>query len=177
MTALTLAMRHGERLGRVYAFGANMDRRGVKSGAGEAPILAAVAPRLMADYRALSPSPEAFGRLSAAVRAMQAAQPDTPLGELAAIRGPAVLIAGAEHDEFITPDHPAYLAKAIPGAALEIFADASHFAPWQCPQTFTRSVLAFLDGRPSFRTRGRNNPTLRRKAGGTIAPRQRLCRD
>lgn len=178
VTALVLARRHGERLGRVYAFGANMDRRGVRTGAGDAPILAAVAPRLVADYRALSQTPDAFPGLSAAVRAMQKAQPDYAPEELGSISVPAVLIAGADHDEFITDEHPAYLARAIPGAELEMFIAASHFAPWQCPKTVTRSILAFLNNeRPSFRMRGRNNPALGRRAAPAAVPRQRPCAD
>lgn len=146
---LVLAMRHGARLSKVYAFGANMDQRGARRGVFEAPILKQVIPRLAADYLALSPASGGFGALHEAVEAMQEIEPDYGASELAAIRGPAVMIADGGHDEFITQDHQAYLANTIPGAELQIFPDASHFAPWQQPEAFNRSVIAFLGRGPA----------------------------
>lgn len=145
--ALVLAMRHGERLSHVLAFGANMDQHGVRADASRAPILKQLMPRLAADYAALSPIPEGFALLREAVKAMQERQPDYKASDLAAIRGPAVMIAGAAHDEFIAREHQAYLARTIPGATLQMFADASHFAPWQQPDAFNRTVIAFLGER------------------------------
>lgn len=145
--ALVLAMRHGDRLSRVYAFGANMDLQGVRANAGDAPILEQVAPRLMADYAALSPTPEGFARLHQAVRAMQQVQPDYSASQLAAIHGPAVMIADGADDEFVTAEHQAYLARVIPGAQLRLLAGSGHFAPWQQPDGFNREVIAFLGGR------------------------------
>lgn len=144
IVALVLAMRASERLSGVYAFGANMDRRGVRPNASEAPVLKQVAPRLAADHAALSPDPGGFDALRKAVRTMQETQPDYDAALLRAIRGPAITIAGAEHDEFIKPEHPAYLARVIPRARLEMFADTGHFAPWERPEAFNRSLTAFL---------------------------------
>ena len=144
--ALVLAMRHGDRLSRVYAFGANMDLQGVRGDAGDAPILKLVAPRLMADYAALSPTPDGFAQLHKAVRAMQQAQPNYSASQLASIRGPAVMIADGAEDEFITAEHQAYLARTIPGARLRLFPGSGHFAPWRRPDVFNRDVIAFLRG-------------------------------
>ena len=144
--ALVLAMRRGDRLSRVYAFGANMDLQGVRSNAGDAPILKVVAPRLIADYAALSPTPDGFARLHQAVRAMQATQPNYSASQLAALRGPAVMIADGAEDEFVTAEHQAYLARVIPGAQLRLLPGGGHFAPWQQPDAFNRDVIAFLGG-------------------------------
>jgi pimeloyl-ACP methyl ester carboxylesterase len=62
---------------------------------------------------------------------------------LAAIQVP-VAIVQAEHDEFIKPDHAAYLARTIPGAELALLPDVSHFAPLQRPGEFNAAMLAFL---------------------------------
>lgn len=141
---LVLAMRHGERVERLYAFGANMDQEGVRSDASAAPILGEVGPRLAADHADLSGDPLGFAALHLAVRAMQKTQPQYKVADLAAIRGVAVTIADGAQDEFITAAHPAYLARTIPGAQLEIFPDAGHFAPWQQPAMFNQAILAFL---------------------------------
>lgn len=143
VVALVLAMRHGDRLSGVYAFGANMDLAGVRAGAADAPILKAVAPRLMADYAELSPTPTRFSRLASAVRAMQQAV-DYSAEDLGAIRGPALVIADGAEDEFITVEHQAYLAKTIPGARLRLLPEAGHFAPWQKPDAFNQDVVDFL---------------------------------
>lgn len=145
IVALLVAIRAPERLGAVYAFGANMDKASVRPNAGDAPILATVAPRLVADYAARSPDPSGFGRLQQAVRAMQANQKDIGPEQLRRIRT-RVTIAGSEDDEFILPAHFGALAKAIPSAQLELFPVAGHFIPWQNPALFNRALLMFLDG-------------------------------
>jgi pimeloyl-ACP methyl ester carboxylesterase len=144
ITGLVMAMRHRSRVDRVYAYGANMDQQGVKSDASQAPILGEVGPRLAADYAALSPTPDGFKLLHQAVRTMQKTDPHYQASQLAAVRGVAVTIADGAHDEFITKEHSAYLAHTIPGARLQIFADAGHFAPWQQPASFNRALLEFL---------------------------------
>nr|WP_315382373.1 alpha/beta fold hydrolase [uncultured Sphingomonas sp.] len=145
IVALLVAMRAPQRLGAVYAFGANMDKASVRPNADDAPILATVAPRLVADYAVRSPDPSGFGRLQQAVRAMQANQEDIGPEQLRRICT-RVTIAGSADDEFILPAHFRALAKAIPSARLELFPAAGHFLPWQNPALFNRSLLTFLDG-------------------------------
>ncbi len=152
IVALLVAMRAPDRLGAVYAFGANMDKASVRPNAGDAPILATVAPRLVADHAARSPDPGGFGRLQQAVRAMQAGQEDIGPDRLRLIRTP-VTIAGSADDEFILPAHFRALAGAIPSARLELFPAAGHFLPWQDPALFNRSLLTFLDGTARRRLR------------------------
>ena len=143
IVALLLALRAGDRLRAVYAFGANMDKASVRRDAGAAPILARVAGILAADHAALSPEPDSFDRLRVAVRTMQAQQPDTTAAQLATIRTP-ITIAGATQDEFIKTTHFRALARSIPTAQLVLFRHAGHFIPWQKPALFNRSLLAFL---------------------------------
>ena len=63
--------------------------------------------------------------------------------DLAKRRTP-VAIVQAEQDEFIKPEHPAYLARMIPGAEIVRLSDASHFAPLQRPEVFNAALLRFL---------------------------------
>jgi pimeloyl-ACP methyl ester carboxylesterase len=141
---LILAMRQPQRLTAVYAFGANMDQKSVRPDAFNAPILKTVGPRLLADYAARSPTPNGFPALRAAAEAMLRAEPNYTAAELGTIASPAIMIAPGANDEFIKSDHPAYLGRTIPGATLQIFPDAGHFAPWEQAQAFNQSLLDFL---------------------------------
>jgi pimeloyl-ACP methyl ester carboxylesterase len=142
-----MAMRNPERLGKLYAFGANMNLQAVRPDAFSAPILGEVVERLRADYRRLSPTPDGFAALHDAVEAMQKVEPDYSADQLHAIHGPKVMIADGDHDEFIKPDHPAYLAAAIAGSQLTILKEAGHFAPWRNVDAFNRSMIGFLDAK------------------------------
>ncbi len=142
--ALVLAMDPAADLGPIYAFGANMNQDGVRPGVGDAPILKQVGPRLAADYAYLSPAPD-FAGLSQAVRTMQGSSLHYDAGQVARVPARAVRIATGADDEFILPQHAAWIARAIPGAELEVLNGNGHFAPWQEPAAFNRSVLAFLD--------------------------------
>lgn len=144
-TGLVMAMRDPERLGKLYAFGANMNLQAVKPDAFSAPILGQVVERLARDYQRLSPTPERFAALHDAVEAMQKVEPDYSTEQLRSIHGPQVMIADGDHEEFIEHDHPAYLAEVIAGSQLTILRDAGHFAPWQQAGAFNRSMIGFLD--------------------------------
>jgi hypothetical protein len=70
---------------------------------------------------------------------MMRTQPDYTAGDLAAIDVPVAIVQG-EHDEFIRPDHAAYLARTIPGGTLMILpgvtlAGLSRRAPGLTPGT------------------------------------------
>ena len=74
-------------------------------------------------------------------------QPNYSARDLATIEVP-VAIVQSEHDEFIRPEHAAYLARTIPGATLTILPGVSHFAPLQRPARFNAAMLDFLNGLP-----------------------------
>ncbi|WP_420136892.1 alpha/beta fold hydrolase [Sphingomonas sp.] len=148
---LILAMHNANRVDRLYAFGANMDQRGVRPGAADAPILKVLLPRLAAEHAALSGNPKGFAQLHQALQPMQASEPNYKAAQLAAIRDVPITIAEGDHDEFITEAHAHYLARVIPGARLQIFPNGGHFVPWQRPQAFNQAVLAFLQRKAGAR--------------------------
>jgi pimeloyl-ACP methyl ester carboxylesterase len=143
--SLIMAMKDPERVTKVFAFGANMDRHGVNPAADSAPILSGLSARLAAEYARISPTPDEFRSLAEAVRSMQSTQPNYSAADLASIHGPKIVIADGDHEEFITRPHTDYLARTIPGARLVILPSVSHFAPWQSPGQFNRALLLFLD--------------------------------
>jgi pimeloyl-ACP methyl ester carboxylesterase len=145
---LIMAMKHPTRTAAVYAFGANMDTRGVKPVSFASPVLAKLAKRLAEDYARVAPTPDGFPALRAAVATMQKVEPDYNAADLAAIHGTRVAVVDGDHEEFITRAHTEYLAHTIPGAKLIFLPGVSHFAPWQAPREFNRSMLAFLGSEP-----------------------------
>lgn len=144
--ALILAMTAPDRIAGVFFFGCNMDPSGAKEVARD-PVLDRCFARHAKDYGRLSPTPDGFAAFAAAVGEMMKAQPDYGAEDLAAIRVP-VTIMQAERDEFIRPEHAAYLAGTIPGAILVELPGVSHFAPLQRPALFNAALLRFLDAHP-----------------------------
>jgi pimeloyl-ACP methyl ester carboxylesterase len=148
IVSLILAMAHPQRLTRVFAFGANMDLAGLNPAGVFSPILPKVDALLAANYRRLSETPRAYHAFARWVLAMQLSEPNYTAADLAAIHGPAIAIADADHEEFIHRAHTFYLARTIPGAVLVILPGVSHFAPLQDPAGFNAAVLDFLGPPP-----------------------------
>jgi len=142
-TALVLADEAPERVAGVFFFACNMDPNGTKEIDGSNPLLGRCFGRHVADYAALSATPDGFKAMADAVQKMQSTQPNYGSDDLARIRVP-VTVAQAEHDEFIRPEHAAYLARTLPNAELVELAGVSHFAPLQRPARFNAAMTAFL---------------------------------
>jgi pimeloyl-ACP methyl ester carboxylesterase len=107
------------------------------------PVIQRCFNRHSKDHAALSATPEAFRDFVEAVSTMQRSQPNYSAADLARIR-PPVRVVHAEHDEFITQEHGAWLASSIPDATLRTLTGVSHFAPLQRPKAFNAEVLDFL---------------------------------
>lgn len=142
-TGLVLARHHPARIAGVFFFACNMDNTGTLPFE-LAPRIERCFSRHKQDYAALSPTPEEFDTFVEAVGQMQRTQPDYSAADLAEIAVP-VTIVQAEGDEFIRPDHAAYLARTIPGAKLVTLPGVTHFAPVQRPDLFNGAALAFLN--------------------------------
>jgi pimeloyl-ACP methyl ester carboxylesterase len=141
-TGLVLARHFPDRIAGVFYFACNMDDSGTKPFV-YTEIIGRCLARHKLDYAALSATPGDFDAFMDAVGQMQRTQPNYTAADLAAIHVP-VTIVQAEHDEFIKPEHAAYLAATIPGAKLVLLPGVSHFAPVQRPVQFTAAILDFL---------------------------------
>ncbi len=141
--ALILAMQVPARIAGVFFFGCNMDPSGTKQITEPNPVIDRCFGRHAKDYAALSATPDRFQDFVAAVTRMMETEPNYTAADLARI-GVPVAIVQSEHDEFIKPEHAAYLARSIPGAELIPLPGVSHFAPLQRPAQFNDVVLAFL---------------------------------
>jgi 3-oxoadipate enol-lactonase len=65
-------------------------------------------------------------------------------GDLPRIAAPTLVISGAD-DHATVPEHQRLIAEAIPGARLELVADAAHLAAAEQPQIVTRLILDHLE--------------------------------
>lgn len=143
-TALALAKAHPQRVAGVFYFACNVD----PSGAWPfemTDVIGNCLIRHQKDYAALSPAPDRFEAMSAALQVMQSSQPDYGATDLEEIAVP-VTVAQAERDEFIRPDHARYIARTIPDARYVDLQGVSHFAPVQRPALFNTAIVDFLSG-------------------------------
>jgi pimeloyl-ACP methyl ester carboxylesterase len=143
---LDIAIRHPERLSRLFAFAANYTPEGVKASVADDPTFNAYIERAGKEYARLSPTPDEFDAFVEQISQMWATEPNYTREQLKAITVPTVIFDG-DHDEAIEPAHTAEMAELIPGAKLVIMKDASHFAMWQQPDAFNATVLDFLAGK------------------------------
>jgi pimeloyl-ACP methyl ester carboxylesterase len=146
VVGLDIAIRHPERLSRLFANAANYTVEGFKASAEDTPTFKAGFAHCAADYARMSPTPAGFDAMVAKMPEMWATEPDYTKDQLRGIRVPTVIFDG-DHDEGIAPEHSAEMAELIPGAKLVIMKDASHFAMWQKPDEFNATVLEFLAGK------------------------------
>jgi pimeloyl-ACP methyl ester carboxylesterase len=143
---LDIAIRHPERLSRLFAFAANYTPAGVKESVGDDPTFNAYIALAGEAYERLSPTPKEYDAFVEQISQMWATEPNYTEDQLRAITVPTVIFDG-DHDEAIKPEHTAKMAELIPGAKLVIMKDASHFAMWQHPDEFNATVLEFLAGK------------------------------
>lgn len=143
-TGLIMADQAPERVSGLLFFACNVDDSGTYPFE-MTPVIGRCFNRHVQDYGRLSATPDAFQQFADAVGLMQRTQPNLTADDLKRIRVP-VTVAQAEHDEFIRPEHAAYLAATIPGAELVTLRGVSHFAPLQRPEVFNAEVLKFLAG-------------------------------
>lgn len=140
---LDMAMRHPDRVSRVFAFGANTQTSGLKPDIDKNPTFARFIARAKTEYEHLSPTPGEYDQFLHQIEKMWETQPNWTDEQLRTIRAP-VLIADGQHDEGIKREHTEYMAATIPDAGLLILPNASHFAFLQDPTLFNAALLDFL---------------------------------
>ncbi len=142
---LDIAIRHPERLTRLFAFAANTTPEGTNDVA-NSPTFDAYFARARKDYASLSPTPDEYDAFVKQISKMWVIEPRYSKEQLRAISVPTMIFDG-DHDEAIKLEHTREIAELIPGARLVIMKDASHFAMWQKPTEFNATVRKFLAGK------------------------------
>ena len=140
---IDLAMRHKERVGKVFAFAANTVTSGVVEGVEKNPTFAAYIERAGHEYAEHSATPKEYDAFVDQISKMWADQPNWTDDQLKAIDTP-ILVVDDDHDEAIKRPHTEYIVATIPHAGLLILRNASHFAFLQDPDQFNFAILHFL---------------------------------
>jgi pimeloyl-ACP methyl ester carboxylesterase len=139
---LDIAMKHPDRVSRLFAFAANSDPSGVADIASNDVFNAYIA-RAGEEYKRLSPTPAEYKGFVAEISRMWESQPKWTASDLAAIKVPTWIVDG-DRDEAIKRENTEFMAASIPGAGLLIQPQVSHFSFLQDPGQFNDDVLRFL---------------------------------
>ena len=139
---LDIAMKHPERVSKLFAFAANSDPSGVADIANSDVFNAYIA-RAGEEYKRLSPTPTEYKSFVADITKMWESQPKWTASDLAAIKVPTWIVDG-DHDEAIKRENTEFMAANIPGAGLLIQPQVSHFSFLQYPDQFNDDLLRFL---------------------------------
>ncbi len=143
---LDIAMRHPERVVKLWAYGANTLVTGLKEGFEKEPVFAAAIVEAGEDYKRLSPTPNEYDAFLAAISQMWNTQPAYTPEQIARIVTPTAIVAG-EYDEVVKREHTEEIARMIPGAKLLILRGVSHFAHRQNLELYNRELTSFLDSK------------------------------
>lgn len=140
---LDIAMKHAERLTKLFAFAANSNPSGVADIAHSAVFNAFIA-RAESEYEKLSPTPNQYKPFLTQIEKMWRSQPNWTADQLHAITVPTWIVDG-DHDEAIKRENTEFMAAHIPNAGLLLEPEVSHFSFLQDPEQFSTDVLHFLD--------------------------------
>ena len=130
--ALTFALRHGDRVGRLVLNGANLSPRGVKPSV-QIPIVLG--------YHMASLFPGEKARHNADLLRLMVKEPHIDPAELKQLTMPVLVIVGDR--DMIRPDHSRLIAEHIPGAQF-VELPGDHFIANKSPEAFNRAVRAFF---------------------------------
>lgn len=143
---IDIAMKHPERLNKLFAQAANVTVDGVDPGVATNPTFNGYIERMGKDYAKMSKTPDQYNAFVEQIGKMWASEPSWSKEQLAKITVPTAIVLG-DHDEAITRAHTDYMASVIPGAKLIILKDASHFAMLQDPAGYTAAARDFFAGK------------------------------
>jgi pimeloyl-ACP methyl ester carboxylesterase len=142
---IAIALKHPERLKKVYAQAANVTVDGVNPEVMNNKVFAGYIDRMGQDYVKMSKTPDQYAAFVEQISKMWATEPAWTKEQLATIAVPIAIVQG-DHDEAILMKHTEYMASAIPGAKLIVLKDSSHFAMLQDPAGYTKSAMDFFAG-------------------------------
>lgn len=140
---LDIAMKHPDRLNRLFAHAANITTDGVDPSVAEDEVFGAYIGKMAGDYAKMSPTPDQFDAFVAQISEMWATQPNWADADVAKITVPTTIVLG-EHDEAITRAHTDKITSLIPGATEVILPGVSHFAMLQDPAGYTAAIRAAM---------------------------------
>ncbi|MFO0990600.1 MAG: alpha/beta hydrolase [Hyphomicrobiales bacterium] len=139
---LDIAMKHPERLTKLFAFAANSDPNGVAD-ISASKVFNAYIERAGTEYQKLSATPDQYEAFLNQIAEMWKTQPNWTADDLRKIKTPT-WIADGDHDEAIKRENTEFMAASIPNAGLLIQPEVSHFSFIQDSAQFNEDLLHFL---------------------------------
>ena len=124
-----LAMRHPGRVGKIFAFAANILTSGVVDGVETNPTFAVFIERAGREYATRSATPKEYAAFVEQISKMWASEPNWTDAQLRSIAAP-VLVVDGDHDEAIKRQHTEYIAATIPRCRA---ADPTQREPFRVP--------------------------------------------
>lgn len=134
--ALTFALRHPERVGRLILNGANLDPSGVKPSVQLPIVLGYHTASFFAKWSGKA-------RRNAELLGLMVKEPNIRPEELQSISNPTLVIAGTK--DMIKEEHTKLICRSLPKGKLAIL-PGDHFLANKEPEAFNRRVAAFLEG-------------------------------
>ncbi len=138
---LDLALRHPERVSKLFAFAANSDPSGVKD-VNKSPVFTAFIARGEKEYARLSPTPKQYKAFVAQIEKMWATQLHWTARQLAEITVPTWMV-DADHDVAIYRQNTEFMAAHIPGASV-LLQPGEPFLIFARSEQFTSDLLHFM---------------------------------
>jgi pimeloyl-ACP methyl ester carboxylesterase len=111
--SLNLAIRHPDRVGKIFAFAATTMTSGTKLGAIMNPTILAFFKRAVHEYKAYSATPKEFGSFFMQIIKMLASQPNWTDADLETIVAPVLVVHG-DHDKRLGDGQPSLDHVASP---------------------------------------------------------------
>ncbi len=141
----TISTAAPERLASHFAHAGNVTLDGIDPAVETDEVFGAYVGMMAADYVAMSPTPDGFDAFIEGIVAMWSSEKPGAFEALEAVTVPTLVVQSA-YDEAILMEHAQRIADTIPGAALLVLEDVSHFASFQAPDEYTAAIRAFIDG-------------------------------
>ena len=146
--ALDLAVTAPDRVSRMFVIGTNYDSNGSKPRKGKPPsqTFNAYAAKCRADHLKFGNKVASWQSLIDALLPVWRNPAGFTKDQLRAIKAPT-LVALGDHDEIIELAQIQEMGTLIPNGSVRVFADTSHFAMWQDPESVNAALVEFLSGK------------------------------
>jgi pimeloyl-ACP methyl ester carboxylesterase len=143
--ALDLAVTAPDRVNRMFMIGTNYDSKGSKPRRGKPPASTfnAYAAKCRRDHIKFGNKPATWPALIDALLPVWRNPAGFTKDQLRAIKAPT-LVALGDHDEIIELAQIEEMGVLIPNGSVRVFADTSHFAMWQDPDSVNAALVEFL---------------------------------
>lgn len=132
-----------ERLASHFAHAGNVSLAGIDPSVNDNAVFGAYVGMMAGDYAKMSPTPDGFDAFLGGVAKMWGLDKPGGMEALKSVTVPT-LVVQSQYDEAILMAHSEEMSKTIPGGALLVLNNTSHFSMFQAPDEYTAAVREFV---------------------------------